>query len=71
MRALAVAKDLAGSATFALRLAKQLFRSMCVPTLEMLLKTENLSQSIAKLSHDHREGVSAFRDKRKAKFTGR
>jgi 2-(1,2-epoxy-1,2-dihydrophenyl)acetyl-CoA isomerase len=69
--ALAVAKDLAGSATFALGLAKQMFRSMCVPTLEMLLETENLSQSIAKLTYDHREGVTAFRDKRKAKFTGR
>ena len=69
--ALALAGDLAGSATFALGLAKQMFRSMCVPTLEMLLETENLSQSIAKLTHDHREGVTAFRDKRKAKFTGR
>jgi 2-(1,2-epoxy-1,2-dihydrophenyl)acetyl-CoA isomerase len=68
---LALARDLAGSATFALGLAKQMFRTMSVPTLETLLETENLSQSIAKLTHDHREGVTAFRDKRKPKFTGR
>jgi 2-(1,2-epoxy-1,2-dihydrophenyl)acetyl-CoA isomerase len=48
-----------------------MFRSMYVPTLEMLLDTESLSQSIARLTHDHREGVTAFRDKRKPKFTGR
>jgi len=69
--ALTLANDLAGSATYALGLAKQMFRSMYVPTLEMLLDTESLSQSIARLTHDHREGVTAFRDKRKPKFTGR
>jgi 2-(1,2-epoxy-1,2-dihydrophenyl)acetyl-CoA isomerase len=69
--ALNLAKELAASATYALGLAKQMFRSMCVPTLDMLLDTESLSQSIARLTHDHREGVSAFRDKRKPKFTGR
>ncbi len=66
-----LATDLANSATYALGLAKKMFQTMYVPTLEMLLETENLSQSIAKLTHDHREGVTAFRDKRKPKFTGR
>ena len=33
-----LAADLAGSATFALRLAKKMFHSMYVPTLEMLLE---------------------------------
>jgi enoyl-CoA hydratase/carnithine racemase len=69
--ALALAQELAGSATFALGLAKQMFRSMQVPTLGMLLDTESLTQSMARVTHDHREGVTAFRDKRKPKFTGR
>ena len=69
--ALALAQDLAGSATFALGLAKQMFRSMQVPALETLLDTESLTQSMARMTHDHREGVTAFRDKRKPKFTGK
>ena len=66
-----LAAELANSATFALGLAKKMFQTMYVPTLEMLLETENLSQSLARLTEDHREGVTAFRDKRKPKFSGR
>jgi 2-(1,2-epoxy-1,2-dihydrophenyl)acetyl-CoA isomerase len=66
-----LAAELANSATFALGLAKKMFQAMYVPTLETLLETENLSQSLARLTEDHREGVTAFRDKRKPKFTGR
>ena len=66
-----LAAELANSATYALGLAKKMFQTMYVPTLEMLLETENLSQSLARLTEDHREGVTAFRDKRKPKFTGR
>lgn len=69
--ALALAEDLAGSATYALGLAKKMFQTMYVPTLETLLETESLSQTLARLTEDHREGVTAFRDKRKPKFTGR
>src|SRR5688572_23775000 len=39
----ALARELASSATYALRLAKRMFQSMYVPTLEMLLETENLA----------------------------
>ncbi|OGA51773.1 MAG: hypothetical protein A3F74_03125 [Betaproteobacteria bacterium RIFCSPLOWO2_12_FULL_62_58] len=66
-----LAAELASSATYALGLAKKMFQAMYVPTLEMLLETESLSQSLARLTEDHREGVTAFRDKRKPKFTGR
>lgn len=67
----ALAQDLASSATYALRLAKRMFQSQYVPTLEMLLELENLAVGGARLTHDHQEGVAAFRAKRPPKFLGR
>ena len=69
--ALALANELAGSATFALALAKKMFQAMYVPTLETHLEQENLCQGTAKLTEDHLEGVAAFKDKRAAVFKGR
>jgi 2-(1,2-epoxy-1,2-dihydrophenyl)acetyl-CoA isomerase len=69
--ALALARDLASSATYALRLAKRMFQSMYVPTLEMLLEMENLAVCAARLTHDHKEGVAAFKEKRPARFLGK
>jgi len=69
--ALALARDLASSATYALRLAKRMFRSMYVPTLEMLLEMENLAVCGARLTHDHKEGVEAFKARRQPKFLGK
>lgn len=66
-----LAADLASSATFALRLAKKMFHSMYVPTLEMLLEMENLAIGGARLTQDHAEGIAAFKEKRKPRFTGR
>ena len=66
-----LAQDLASSATYALRLAKRMFQSMYVPTLEMLLEMENLAVCGARLTHDHQEGVGAFKEKRPPKFLGR
>lgn len=69
--ALALARELAGSATFALALAKKMFQAMYVPTLETQLEQENLCQGTAKLTEDHLEGVTAFKEKRAAVFKGR
>lgn len=67
----ALAAEFASSATYALALAKKMFESMYVPSLEALLEMESLSQGLARLTADHREGVTAFREKRKALFKGR
>lgn len=69
--ALALAQEMAGSATFALALAKKMFQAMYVPTLETQLEQENLYQSTAKLTADHVEGVAAFTEKRAAVFKGK
>jgi len=69
--ALALARDIAGSATYALALAKKMFQSMYVPTLEMLLEMELLAIGGARLTHDHKEGIEAFKQKRPPKFEGR
>lgn len=69
--ALTLARELAGSATFALALAKKMFQAMYVPTLETHLEQENMCQGTAKLTEDHLEGVAAFMEKRAAVFQGR
>jgi 2-(1,2-epoxy-1,2-dihydrophenyl)acetyl-CoA isomerase len=67
----ALAADLAGSATYALVLAKRMFQSMYSPSLEQLLELECAAVCGARLTHDHEEGIGAFRAKRKPRFTGR
>ena len=70
-QAMTMASGLANSATFAIALAKKMFQGMYVPTLETHLEQENLCQYTVKLTEDHLEGVTAFREKRAAKFKGR
>jgi 2-(1,2-epoxy-1,2-dihydrophenyl)acetyl-CoA isomerase len=67
----ALARELAASATYALTLAKKMFQFMYAPTLEQLLEIENLAVGGARLTHDHQEGVAAFKEKRPPKFEGR
>jgi 2-(1,2-epoxy-1,2-dihydrophenyl)acetyl-CoA isomerase len=69
--ALALAQEIAGSATYALTLAKRMFQYMYVPTLEQLLEMEVLAISGARMTEDHVEGVTAFKEKRKPQFRGK
>jgi 2-(1,2-epoxy-1,2-dihydrophenyl)acetyl-CoA isomerase len=67
----AMAQDLAESATYALALAKKMFHSMYLPTLEQLLEMETLASGLARLTQDHQEGVAAFKEKRPPRFQGK
>ena len=67
----ALAQEMAESATYALALAKKMFQSMYVPSLEQLLEMETLASGVARLTHDHQEGVAAFKEKRAPKFLGK
>ena len=68
---LALAREIADSATYALTLAKRMFQYMHVPTLEQLLELEVLAVGGARMTHDHVEGATAFREKRKPRFIGK
>jgi 2-(1,2-epoxy-1,2-dihydrophenyl)acetyl-CoA isomerase len=67
----ALAAEMAESATYVLALAKKMFHSMYVPTLEQLMELETLASGAARLTHDHQEGVAAFKEKRPPKFLGK
>ena len=65
------ARELAGGPTFALGVAKKMFKLMYLPDLETLLDAEAWAQGLTLLTEDHAEGVRAFFDKRKPVFRGR
>ncbi len=66
-----LARDIAGSATYALTLAKRMFQFMYTPTLEQLLELEVMAVGGARMTHDHLEGIAAFKEKRRPVFTGK
>ena len=68
--ALAYARDLASGPTFALGVAKKMFKLMYQPDLETLLDAEAWAQGLTLMTDDHKEGVTAFFEKRKPTFRG-
>jgi len=65
------ARAMAEGPTFALGLSKKLFHVATAPSMEDYLEYEAFVQPSLQQSEDHREGVAAFREKRKPKFIGR
>lgn len=66
----AKALELAQGPTLAFGAAKKMFKSMNQPSLETFLDTEAWAQGLALLTDDHKEGFSAFLEKRKPSFKG-
>jgi len=66
-----LADELSLGPTFALGIAKKMFRTMTTPGLETFLDTEAWGQGMALLTDDHKEGAKAFFEKRKPNFRGR
>ena len=67
----ALARQLAGQATRALGLTKRAIYASSNNSFEQQLDLECDLQREAAKSEDFSEGVTAFKDKRPAKFTGR
>jgi 2-(1,2-epoxy-1,2-dihydrophenyl)acetyl-CoA isomerase len=67
----ALAREMADSAIYALALTKKMFQATAVSTLEMALETEALTATLTRLTHDHKEAVSALKEKRTPQFLGR
>ena len=69
--AMKLARELAGGPTVALSLNRQLYWESPENSFEDQLNLEFRSQRIAGASEDFREGVTAFLEKRPAKFAGK
>ena len=66
----AKALELADGPTYAFGTAKKMFKLMNQPSLEAFLDTEAWAQGLSLLTDDHKEGFSAFLEKRKPHFKG-
>ena len=70
-RARELAVELAVSPTLALKMIKRQFAAAETQTFEEALAGEMAMQPLMTRSEDFQEGTNAFKDKRKARFTGR
>ena len=70
-KATELARQFAEGPTYALGLSKKLFNLADGPSLEDYLEMESMVQPQLNNTTDHAEGVAAFKEKRKPKFTGR
>jgi len=68
---LAFAQEYVEAPTYALAMAKKMFQMAQSPSLDQFLELEALIQPQIHQTHDFNEGVTAFREKRDAKFSGR
>ena len=67
--ALRMAAELAAKAPLALGMAKMILNACAEVDLETGRRLERLGQSVLKKTQDHREGASAFLEKRPARWT--
>lgn len=67
--AMRMASDLAAKSPLAIGMAKLILNTCAEVDLETGRRLERLGQSVLKKTNDHREGVSAFLEKRKADWT--
>lgn len=70
-KSLEVAKTLAEGPPIAIGLAKGLLRHGSDMSLDLFLDVESFAQSVAFTSEDFREGLAAFREKRRPQFPGK
>jgi len=68
---MAFAIEYAGAPTYAIAMAKKMFQMSLSPSLDQFLEIEAMVQPQIHQTHDFKEGVSSFKQKRDAEFTGR
>lgn len=71
VQTLAFARKYANAPTYAIAMAKKMFQMSLTPSLDQFLEIEAMVQPQIHQTHDFKEGVAAFKDKRDAEFTGR
>jgi 2-(1,2-epoxy-1,2-dihydrophenyl)acetyl-CoA isomerase len=67
--AMKIAVDIASGPPTALAMIKTLLNKSSTSTLDQMLEFESFAQTVAYTTPEHREGVSAFREKRQPDFS--